>query len=83
MTSDFEQLTGSWVDCSITLSLSDSEPELLSESLELAESTPLECAASNALQDMTTVMVKELTYGLTCVGPSLITEQKVVIRSLT
>lgn len=31
-------------------SLSESDPELLSDSLELIDSTPLECAASNELQ---------------------------------
>lgn len=34
----------------MVLSLSDSDLELLSESLELADSTPLECAASNELR---------------------------------
>lgn len=33
------------------LSLSESDPELLSESLELADSTPLECAAVTVLRD--------------------------------
>lgn len=37
----------------MVLSLSDSDLELLSESLELADSAPLECAASNELQNDT------------------------------
>lgn len=45
-----ELLTGGWGGSSVVLSLSDSDLELLSESLELADSTPLECAASNELQ---------------------------------
>lgn len=50
MTSVFrEQLIWSWCGSSAVLSLSDSDLELLSESLELADSTPLDCAASNEL----------------------------------
>lgn len=45
-----ELLTGCWGGSSAVLSLSESDLELLSESLELVESTPLECAASNELR---------------------------------
>lgn len=44
-----ELLTGCWSGSSVVLSLSDSDLELLSESLELADSTSLECTASNDL----------------------------------
>lgn len=43
-------LTEGWGVSSVVPSLSDSDIELLSESLVLADSTPLECAASNELQ---------------------------------
>jgi len=43
----FKLLTGSRVGSSMAQSLSDSDLELLSESLELVDSTPLICAASN------------------------------------
>lgn len=43
-------------------SLSDSDLELLSESLELADSTPLECAASNELQHKHTKHHNNITW---------------------
>ncbi len=45
-----EMLAGGLSGSSVVLSLSDSDLELLSESLELADSTPLECDASSELQ---------------------------------
>lgn len=50
-------LTGGSGGSPVALSLSDSDLELLSESLELADSTPLECAASNELQHTDTTII--------------------------
>lgn len=57
-TSVFTELpTGCCGSSSVVLSPSDSDLELLSESLELVDSTPLECAASNELQHTQTTIL--------------------------
>lgn len=59
-----ELLPGHCGGSSMALSPSESDLELLSESLELGDSSPLECAALTELQKSTNTRIKDTLFSL-------------------